>query len=288
AAAHLAACEPCAGAAREAAHEFTMFATAFGAGETLSVPTERLRAGIEARIAEMQTARAVVPVALTSIVERLRAFASSLAAPFAFVPRQATAFASFAVAAILLATIFYIFRPQTRSPKGVQPATNETASVSSPENKRGGVLENGSGASTDKNNDVTDRNDISAPKTGGQAIAVQARFTRPATPNPTGRAKNGNAPDAALLPVEKSYVSAIASLKSSIDQQGGRLMSPTLRAEYERNIAVVDRAIMASRVAARRDPADKDAQEFLRAAYQDKLDLLHTVADQTQIASIGR
>jgi hypothetical protein len=65
-------------------------------------------------------------------------------------------------------------------------------------------------------------------------------------------------------------------------------MTPTLRAEYERNLAVVDHAIVASRVAARRDPADKDAQEFLRTAYQDKLDLLHAVSDQTQIASIGR
>ncbi|MDT7602941.1 MAG: hypothetical protein QOF61_938, partial [Acidobacteriota bacterium] len=215
AAAHLAVCEPCAGAAREAAHEFAMFATAFGAGEALSVPTKRLRAGIEARIAEMQTARAAVPVTSTSTVERLRAFASSLAAPFAFVPRQATAFASFAVAAVLLATIFYIFRPQASTPKSVQPTVNETASVRSPENKQGGALENGSGASTEKNSDVTDRNDTSTPKTGGRAGVIPAKFPRPATPNPAGRAKNGNAPDAALLPVEKSYVSAIASLKSS-------------------------------------------------------------------------
>jgi hypothetical protein len=50
----------------------------------------------------------------------------------------------------------------------------------------------------------------------------------------------------------------------------------------------VDQAIAASRASARRDPADKDAQEFLRSAYQDKLDLLHAVADQTQLASLTR
>jgi hypothetical protein len=104
----------------------------------------------------------------------------------------------------------------------------------------------------------------------------------------TSRAANDNASDAAQLPVERSYASAIASLKSSIDQGKTQSMTPTLRAEYERNLAVVDRAIGASRAAARRDPSDKDAQEFLRAAYQDKLELLRTVADQTQIASIGR
>jgi hypothetical protein len=62
-------------------------------------------------------------------------------------------------------------------------------------------------------------------------------------------------------------------------------MTPTLRAEYERNLAVVNQAIMSSRVAARRNPQDTDAKEFLRAAYQNKVELLSAIADQTQLAS---
>jgi hypothetical protein len=62
-------------------------------------------------------------------------------------------------------------------------------------------------------------------------------------------------------------------------------MTPTLRAEYERNLAVVNQAIISSRVAARRNPQDTDAKEFLRAAYQNKVELLSAVADQAQIAS---
>ena len=50
-------------------------------------------------------------------------------------------------------------------------------------------------------------------------------------------------------------------------------------------VAVVNQAIVSSRVAARRNPQDTDAKEFLRAAYQNKVELLSAVADQTQLAS---
>jgi hypothetical protein len=300
-AAHLAQCEPCATVAREAAQEFAMFATAFGADESVSVPTERLRAGIEARIAEMQPSRAATPVASTSIVERLRAFVSTLGAGLALAPRQATALASFAIAALLLATIFYIFRPHSNAPGVSETGGREIAKVNAP--IPGATVSSGGAndaGSSRKNPGEKAGNEPSrgaaSPATGdvNRAPVQRVKLTvrRDARAGEVRyvatRANEEIAAGGALLPVEKTYASAIASLKSSIDQQGTRMMTPTLRAEYERNLAVVDHAIVASRVAARRDPADKDAQEFLRAAYQDKLDLLHAVADQTQIASIGR
>jgi hypothetical protein len=306
-AAHLAQCEPCAEVAREAAQEFTMFASAFGTDESLSVPTESLRAGINARIAEMQPARAATPVASTSIVERLRAFVSTLGAGLALAPRQATALASFAVAALLLATVFYIFRPHSNAPGVSESGGREIAQDHAP--IPGATISSGGANSNSDANDAGDNRVNNGDKTGNEPSRGEASpAMRDATRAPvervkltvrrdtragevhssTTRANDEIAAGGALLPVEKTYASAIASLKSSIDQQGARMMTPTLRAEYERNLAVVDHAIVASRVAARRDPADKDAQEFLRAAYQDKLDLLHAVADQTQIASIGR
>ncbi|MFL6228294.1 MAG: zf-HC2 domain-containing protein [Pyrinomonadaceae bacterium] len=301
AAAHLAACRSCADAARKAAQEISMFANAFGAGESLSVPTERLRAGIDARIAEMQVPRAAAHVPSASIVERLRAFTSSLAASLAFTPRQAMALASFAVAAVLLATLFYVFRPQSSAPGASETGGQRIAKAGTP--IPGASVNGGAGGASGKSADTGEQS-ANEPSREGESAAAGVGVNRAITQRvksaiqrearaggvhfvATG-AKDESAAGGALLPVEKTYASAIASLKSSIDQQGARMMTPTLRAEYERNIAVVDRAIVASRVAARRDPADKDAQEFLRTAYQDKLDLLHAVADQTQIASIGR
>ena len=88
-----------------------------------------------------------------------------------------------------------------------------------------------------------------------------------------------------MLADEKTYLNSIASLSSAIEAQGAEGMTPTLRAEYERNLAVVNQAIVSSRVAARRNPQDTDAKEFLRSAYQNKVELLSAVADQAQIAS---
>jgi anti-sigma factor RsiW len=300
---HLGACEACDGAAREAAEEFAMFSTAFGAGEGLRVPTERLRAGIAARIAEMQpTPPAQTVVAAPTLVERLRGFASALASA----PRQATAFASFALAAVLLGALFYAFRPQAGAPRNDQAGARQVAAVNPTTNRQGNVIENGdasekatnkddgSNTASNKTAETTRRDEARTDRVADRATALPVRLNSRRAPGADdeagalARAKDESATDAALLPVEKSYVTAIASLKSSIEGAGAPSLTPTLRAEYERNLAVVDRAIAASRASARRAPADKDAQEFLRSAYQDKLDLLHTVADQTQLASITR
>jgi hypothetical protein len=301
-AAHLGACELCDAAAREAAQQLAVFATALGAGDGLSVPTERLRAGIEARIAEMQPTHIAQPnVAAPTFAERLRGFASSLA----FAPRQATAFASFALAAVLLGALFYAFRPRTRAPQFNQNGASEIAAVNPPVNRQVNVIENGDAGAktTDKtitkddesgtaSNEIARGGETRTRHSADRAAALPVKFNprRDAGDAAVGhtRTNDEKMTDAALLPVEKSYVTAIASLKSSIDGAGAQSLTPTLRAEYERNLAVVDHAIAASRASARRTPEDKDAQDFLRSAYQDKLDLLHAVADQTQLASITR
>jgi len=128
-----------------------------------------------------------------------------------------------------------------------------------------------------------------AAKAGINVIRTRVQETRDAESNAREAA---NAPDAAiaattaepLLADEKTYLSSIASLTSAIEAEGAAGMTPTLRAEYERNLAVVNQAIVSSRVAARRNPQDTDAKEFLRAAYQNKVELLSAVADQTQLA----
>src|SRR5688572_4819349 len=78
-AAHLAACETCNASAQAAAGEFAAFAAAFSVDESLSVPTERLRANLAAAIAESETKRTTGARAARSadysIIARLRAFA---------------------------------------------------------------------------------------------------------------------------------------------------------------------------------------------------------------------
>ena len=85
-------------------------------------------------------------------------------------------------------------------------------------------------------------------------------------------------PEVKLIPGERSYLQAIARLDSTI-KSNQKDMRPALQSEYQRNLAVVDRAIAATRSAAKSNPNDPDAADFMFAAYQSKVDLLNTIAD---------
>jgi hypothetical protein len=50
----------------------------------------------------------------------------------------------------------------------------------------------------------------------------------------------------------------------------------------------VDEAIAQTRVVAQRNPNDKDAADFLLYAYQSKVDLMNTVAEQAQRSTMYR
>ena len=91
-----------------------------------------------------------------------------------------------------------------------------------------------------------------------------------------------------MLPGEKDYRQAIASLETTIKMGGDATLKPALRVQYERNIAILDSAIEQTRKVAAQNPKDKDAVGFLMSAYQSKVELLTKVADQAQVAALGR
>ncbi|MDQ1612365.1 MAG: hypothetical protein QOG00_2296, partial [Pyrinomonadaceae bacterium] len=151
-AAHLAACAPCAEAARAAEQELALFSEAYApALSAVSVPTEKLRARLDEAIAELnapQRGFAETPAAASP----LRAFFGSLVASITtFTPRQASAFASFLVAVALLLVYALMQTPdrqntpntpqeiaqvnQTPAPPVVQSnntARNDASSVQTP------------------------------------------------------------------------------------------------------------------------------------------------------------
>ena len=74
------------------------------------------------------------------------------------------------------------------------------------------------------------------------------------------------------------YLQTIAQLDSTIKSDKSR-MKPEVQAEYQRNLAFVDRTLAVARTAAKTNPNDPDATEFMFSAYQSKVDLLNTVAE---------
>jgi hypothetical protein len=309
-AAHLGACHACAADARAAEQELALFSTAFAPALDASVPTEKLRARLGEAIAAMDAQPQFAP---QPVPARLRSyFDSFIASLTTFAPRQATAFASFLVA-VALAVVFALMQKQdspnaskeiasvrqtpapaspvvrseehparsgadaTRTPvEEIETPTaargGDRAALVSNDDDRAALVKAGARAGSRTAPTRAVRDD--APEASGTRVAAAATTTAAAT-----------TPAEPALADEKTYLSSIASLASAIEAQGAEGMTPTLRAEYERNLAVVNQAILSSRVAVRRNPQDTDAKEFLRAAYQNKVELLSAVADQTQLAS---
>jgi hypothetical protein len=292
-AAHLAACAPCTEAARAAQEELALFSTAYTPALCVSVPTAKLRARLDEAIAELNTAPR--PFATQpAISSRLRSFYESIVASLTtFTPRQATAFASFLVA-VAFAVVAFVLTGSPDKPNASQDEIAKVTQVPIPAATINGT----------RGDEQTGRDQVEIQTPGDPSDAPVRINRRPSTsgvnfinassPAPSGvaRVNGGSANPVTATPKsepvledEKTYLSSIASLSTAIEARGAEAMTPTLRAEYERNLAVVNQAIVSSRVAARQNPQDTDAKDFLRAAYQNKVELLSAIADQSQLAS---
>jgi len=251
---HLASCVTCAAAARELEQETELLTSAFAAEFEASVPTERLRQRIDAAVLGDRVAVARA----TEKSSGLAAFFSSL-----FSSQRTLGYASLAVV-MAFAVIAGVVKMRNTSEPAVAIQTQTTPQP------------------------------VAVPQSSVEQVAIvtpPAQTENPPVSIPVSKASH-SAPvrvikaaysalkpaPVKLLPGERSYLETIARLDSTINSDK-KDMRPSLRVEYERNLAVVDRAIAATRSAAKSNPHDPDAADFMFAAYQSKVDLLNTIAD---------
>jgi hypothetical protein len=256
---HLASCVTCTAAARELEEESALLTSAFAAEFEASVPTERLRERINEavlgdRMAAAQSAQKVSGLAgffsglLNVGTQRTLGYAS-LAVVLAF--------------AAIVGVVKMTSGPDELANKAIEPVKNvnvptsgsEVATAVRKEEPAKPTIEISTPPSKAPSN-------VTPPRKEYRAVAVNTA----AKPAPVK-----------LIPGERSYLQAIARLDSTINSN--KSMRPALQAEYERNLAVVDRAIAATRSAVKSNPNDPDAADFMFAAYQSKVDLLNTIAD---------
>jgi Putative zinc-finger len=263
-ASHLASCMECASAAREIESEAALLSNALAVEFDGAVPTERLRHRIDVAVAGLQFGNQ------NSVREPLvagRGWLGSLSALFAFTPQRTFGYAALAVV-LAFGIMIGIIQLRQSSPSKVDNGDN-VARVPAPP------------APTIKqsNQSIANSTVATAPPVDSSSGlgSVLVRKSRPERPRAS--TSNQAVAQVKLLPGERSYLKTIAALDSTIKSKSNRPMRPELRAEYERNLAVVDRALAATRNAAKKNPDDPDAAEFMFNAYQSKVDLLNTVAD---------
>jgi hypothetical protein len=90
------------------------------------------------------------------------------------------------------------------------------------------------------------------------------------------------------LPGEESYVRTIADLKQNVDTQKDSVMTPSSRVSYERDRAVVNDSIKRMRDVVKKNPRNQAARQVLYSSYQDKIDLLNSVAQREELMATLR
>jgi len=85
------------------------------------------------------------------------------------------------------------------------------------------------------------------------------------------------------LPGEESYVKTISDLKQNVDTQKDTVMTPSNRVSYERDMAVVNDSIKRMRDVVKTNPRNQAARQVLYSSYQDKIDLLNSVAQREEL-----
>jgi anti-sigma factor RsiW len=274
---HLATCQMCAAAARQLENETTLLATALAPEFDAVIPTENLRRRIDEAIAGL-------PAAHGQGIRNTRTlfgWIQPLGSLFTFTPQRTLAYASL-VAIVAFAVIFGVIQRQKQTSQlpVAQVTSGEKAVPPAKPNDNG---QNQPGV-TQPNVTQPNVTQPSVTQPGvSQPIQTAASGGSPASkqrsPKPRIAPDNQAVAQVKLMPGERSYLKTIAALDSTIKANNDRPMRSALRADYERNLAVVNRALAATRNAAKNNPNDPDAKEFMFDAYQSKVDLLNTVAD---------
>ncbi|HKY43105.1 MAG TPA: zf-HC2 domain-containing protein [Pyrinomonadaceae bacterium] len=258
---HLASCVTCAAAARELEEETALLTTALSAEFEASVPTERLRQRIDAAVLGERVAIAQAPEKQSGLAAFFNGFLN-------FGTQRTLGYASLAVVIAFGAIVGVVMmRTETTvAPQNTASTPSKSAEVKA-DNTPSVPIQSKETVAISETPNVSDvRPD--------KRKTPPRRIIEPTPATLTAAA----APPVKLLPGERSYLQTIARLDSTI-KSNSREMRPSLRSEYERNLAVVDRAIAATRSAAKSNPNDPDAADFMFAAYQSKVDLLNTIAD---------
>jgi anti-sigma factor RsiW len=167
--------------------------------------------------------------------------------------------------------------PQSSSLKNAEPAVNPPAVVPAEENAPG---------------ETQIRQAAYKPKTVNGFEAQKAVYR----PNNNIDRRGGDIVKPPFEPAvseaisgEESYLKTIVTLQRAVENRKDELMKPSMRVAFEKDMAIVDDAIKKMQREVRRNPKNEAAREVLRSSYQNKIDLLNSVAEKSELmASLER
>jgi hypothetical protein len=258
---HLAACVTCAAAAREVEQESALLMEALSADFDVSVPTERLRERVDLAVLGER-------VAVAQTTQESGSLAGFFSGLLNFGTQRTLVYASLAVVLAFATILGVVMMKSSDQPALTAEVTNTPPAAPKVDDT---IAQAPTTTGTENQSNKSENPQL-------RQVSSNNKGTKAVTPRPSQVVPAVAKAPVKLIPGERSYLQTIARLDTTI-KSNKQEMRPSLRAEYERNLAVVDRAIAATRTAAKSNPNDPDAADFMFAAYQSKVDLLNTIAD---------
>ena len=275
---HVSVCDDCAQMLAEAENETALAFDALDSELNYLVPTERIRTNLYEAIA----------------AEKKPFWKRIFGENFSLTNPSLAAFASLILVFGIFLT-FFIVREKRLS------VTNETARAeqSKPVQIKTGDVLNSTGAETSaKDQEISDNApqvETANAKTtfGNRPIIQNADYkvrkssVKNQTPNKNGAEENvtNSGRDQGLVG-EESYIKTIATLNETVNSRKDEILRPSERVSFEKDLAVVNDSIAKMQKEVRKNPKNEAAKELLRSSYQNKIDLLNSVADKTEIMAV--
>lgn len=268
---HVAVCDRCALALAETEEETAFAFAALGREfDGALVPTNRLWKKINRSI-ERETSKSVWQTALAT-------FKNLLAKP---------AFAAFAGLFIVCAIFLAVRDSETNGDENIVSQKNEANkqifspkqtndSQNLPVEQNPPRIENVAAKNSSR---VKRAGDFRAVKTN----SVKEKDARAVNRNE--RVKSAAPKNAApeFVADEQAFIKTIATLEKTVNDRKDEVLKPAARFSFEKDLAVADDAILRMKREFRQNPKDAAVKQILLSSYQNKVDLLSSVAEKTEL-----
>lgn len=274
---HVALCDDCSLLLQETEEESAFaFAALDGEFNTL-IPTERIRTNLYQAISEIEKPK-------VSLWEKITGLG------FIFSSPSITAFAGLIIVVGIFAVVWKFNNGKSVSPVETaqivtsnQPQSTGTNIIPTSEIVRQNPAVT-LPVNVNPKIDLTKAQTAKAGNADSQPKYQNLKYTVESPKQRTAEQKPTAAP-AELLSGEATYVKTIATLNKTVDGSKDVILTPSARVAFEKDLAMVNDAITKMKTEVRKNPKNEVAKEVLRSSYQNKIDLLNSVAERNDLVA---
>ncbi len=253
---HVALCDECTWLLQKSEEESVLAFNILGEEFNTLVPTERIRANIYQAISQLEAPK-------IAWWQKVFGFVFSLSNP-SFV-----AFASILLVFSILAAVWSLM-PQTNQKEVATSAIPKVESSNPIPSKTTVPM---------VDNPVNDR--LNPPKIVKVANKPELIEQKPKTKDQKPKTKV--TVETPLLDGEATYLKTIATLETTVNAKKDGVLRASSRISYERDMAVIDNSIKRMKEEVRKNPKNEAAKQILRNAYQNKIELLNSVSERSEL-----